>query len=179
MDTDSESNNDVSLTNVLCTRCGLCCDGSLFADAELGRGESIGLEALGLEIEEGDGDQRAVLLQPCAALKGKRCSIYSHRPGCCRTFECRLLRHVKSGAISIERAKTKIAKALKEVARLKRLIGQLSERDERLPLKERFSEALAASDCLPDNPAIREKRMELKRAMTAVEKLIEQTFLAD
>ena len=44
-----------SLTDTLCTRCGLCCDGSLFADVELaGPAESAGLEVMGLEIEEDD-----------------------------------------------------------------------------------------------------------------------------
>ena len=80
-----------SLTDTLCTRCGLCCDGSLFADVELaGTDEASALEVMGREIEEDD-DDRGLLLQPCAALKGKRCSLYPHRPDCCRAFECRLL----------------------------------------------------------------------------------------
>src|SRR5689334_6854613 len=64
-----------NLANVLCTRCGLCCDGSLFADAELAARETTTLEVLGLEIEDADKSEPAVLLQPCAAFKRKRCSI--------------------------------------------------------------------------------------------------------
>ena len=101
-----------SLTDVLCTRCGLCCDGSLFADVELaGAHEAAGLEVMGLAIEEGDRDGVHLLLQPCRALKGTRCSIYEHRPGCCRTFECRLLQEVRRGAVSVEEALGKIAEA--------------------------------------------------------------------
>jgi hypothetical protein len=38
-----------SLTDTLCTRCGLCCDGSLFADVELASGgEASALEVMGL-----------------------------------------------------------------------------------------------------------------------------------
>src|SRR5437773_9919953 len=86
-----------SLTDILCTRCALCCDGSLFADVELaGRAEATRLEVLGLEIE--DGDEGALLTLPCAALAGRRCGIYPHRPECCRTFECRLLQEVRRGA---------------------------------------------------------------------------------
>ena len=45
----------LSLTDTLCTRCGLCCDGSSFADVELaGPAESAGLEVMGLEIAEDD-----------------------------------------------------------------------------------------------------------------------------
>src|SRR6267378_2875659 len=94
-----------NLTDVLCLRCGLCCDGSLFADAELAGRESTALDILGLEIEDADQGEPAVLLQPCAAFKRKQCSIYPHRPKCCQTFECRLLKQVESGAMSIERAK--------------------------------------------------------------------------
>jgi hypothetical protein len=82
------------LTGALCTRCGLCCDGTLFADVELSsRAEPTQLEGPGLEIES---DVEAPLLvQPCAALRGRRCSIYAHRPGCCRTFECKLLQDLQ------------------------------------------------------------------------------------
>ena len=91
------------LTDALCTQCGLCCDGPLFADAELASGdETSGLEILGLDVEDADDEDHGVLLQPCAALKGKRCSIYAHRPSCCRAFECGLLQQVKRGVISID-----------------------------------------------------------------------------
>src|SRR5690242_4738886 len=64
-----------SLTDTLCTRCGLCCDGTLFADVELsGRREATKLEVLGLRIDE-DAD-RPLLLQPCAALRNRRCTVY-------------------------------------------------------------------------------------------------------
>src|SRR3989442_1734862 len=109
-----------SLTDTLCTRCGLCCDGSLFADVELANtDEASALEVMGLEIDDADEDEGGLLLQPCRALKGRRCSIYPHRPGCCRTFECRLLQEVKRGAVSIEQAKEKIAEALKRIERIK------------------------------------------------------------
>src|SRR3954468_24728555 len=111
-----------NLTNVLCIGCGLCCDGSLFADPELAARETTALDILGLEIEDADHGEPAVLLQPCAAFKRKRCSIYAHRPNCCRTFECRLLKQAESGAISVERAKEKIANALKEIGRVKVLM---------------------------------------------------------
>ena len=82
-----------ALTDTLCTQCGLCCDGTLFADVELGRAEAARLENMGLEVEVTDG---GLLSQPCAALKGRRCSIYAHRPKCCRTFECQLLHRLIS-----------------------------------------------------------------------------------
>jgi hypothetical protein len=166
-----------SLTEALCTRCGLCCDGSLFADVELaGRAEATRLEVLGMDIEDDDpgGSQ---LLQPCAALQGRRCGIYPHRPECCQTFECRLLQDVRRGAVRVERAKAQITATLARIARVKLLLAQLGESDGRLPLGERCAEALARD---PDaDPQVNRKRAELEAAMSAVETVIRKTFLAD
>jgi Fe-S-cluster containining protein len=166
-----------SLTDTLCTRCGLCCDGSLFADVELASGdEASALEVMGLEIEDADEDDGGLLLQPCGALKGKRCSMYAHRPDCCRTFECRLLQKVEHGMVGLERANEKIAEALKRIERVEELVVQLGTVKERLPLKERCVEALALSEAQA-NPAVNRKRAELQAAMTSVERLIQATFL--
>ena len=169
-----------SLTDTLCTRCGLCCDGSLFADVELASGdEASALEIMGLEIEDADEDDAGLLLQPCAALKEKRCSIYPYRPDCCRTFECRLLWEVKRGAVGVEGAKAKIAEALKRIERVKELIVQLGPGNKHLPLKERCVEALALSEEADADPKINRNRDELETAMISVESLIQETFLGD
>jgi hypothetical protein len=166
-----------SLTDTLCTRCGLCCDGSLFADVELANGdEASALEVMGLEIEDADEDDGGLLVQPCGALQGKRCSIYPHRPDCCRTFACRLLQGVERGMVAVERANEKIAEALKRIERIKELVVQLGTGTERLPLKERCVEALALSEAA--DPAMNRKRAELQAAMTSVERLIQATFLS-
>jgi hypothetical protein len=146
-----------SLTDTLCTRCGLCCDGSLFADVELANGdEASALEVMGLEIEDADEDDSGLLVQPCGALQGKRCRIYPHRPDCCRTFACRLLQGVERGMVAVERANEKIAEALKRIERVKELLA-LSQ----------------AAD-----PGMNRKRAELQAAMTSVERLIQATFLS-
>jgi uncharacterized protein len=99
-----------SIEEILCTRCGLCCNGSFFADVELaGPRESNALELFGLEI---DTDEH-LLLQPCVAQKNKRCTIYQFRPKCCRAFECALLQKVKNGSVTLESAQRQIQKALR------------------------------------------------------------------
>jgi len=166
------------LTDTLCTRCGICCDGSLFADAELASGdEASALEVMGLEIEADDDDGGGLLVQPCGALKGRRCSIYPHRPDCCRTFKCRLLQEAERGMVEVERAKEKIAQALRRIERVKELVVQLGTSDERLPLKEQCLEALALSETVAVGPAAKRKRAELQAAMTSVERLVQSTFL--
>ena len=166
-----------SLTDALCTRCGLCCDGSLFADVELaGPAEAAGLEAMGLEIED---DDHGLLVQPCAALRGKRCGIYAHRPECCRTFECRLLQDVRRGAVGVEQARKLIAEALKGVGRVRELAVELGQRDGRMPLKERCAEALALADEAGADPRLNRKRAELEAGMATVEELIRRRFLSN
>jgi Fe-S-cluster containining protein len=164
-----------SLTDTLCTQCGLCCDGSLFADVELAsRAEATALEVMGLEVEDDD-ENAGLLLLPCAGLQGRRCAIYAHRPQCCRTFECGLLQNVRRGAVSVERAQGHIAEALRRIARVKELMAQLGHRDDRLPLKERCADALARKTAA--NPEVKRKRAELEIAMSGVERLIRTTFL--
>jgi Fe-S-cluster containining protein len=166
-----------SLTDTLCTRCGLCCGGSLFADVELaGHSEATAMEILRLNVEEGEGES-ALLLQPCAALKGKRCSIYPHRPGCCRTFECRLLQQVKRGTLTVDHAAEKIAEMFKAIERVERLAAQFGQRNARLPLKERYTDALANSADRIADPKANRKRKELNAAMVSVERMIQETFL--
>ena len=167
-----------SPTDTLCTRCGLCCDGSLFADVELAnRDEALALEVMGLEVEDADEEGGGLLVQPCRALKGKRCSIYPHRPDCCRTFECRLLQQVRRGTVGVARAKEKIAEVLQRIECVKELVVQLGPGNEQLPLKERSAEAVELSENRAADPKINRKRTELKAAMDAVERLIQETFL--
>lgn len=164
-----------SLTDTLCTRCGLCCDGSLFADVELvGEPEATRLEILGLEVEDGD-ESGGLLVQPCAALRGRRCGIYAHRPKCCRTFECRLLQDVRRGTVPVERAAEHVAEALSRIRRVHGLLAQLGQRHVRLPLRERCAEALAGE--AGANQEVSRKRAELEAAMSAVERLMRRTFL--
>jgi len=159
------------LTDLLCTRCGLCCDGSLFADVELaGRAEATRLEVMGLEIED-DGGRHALLIQPCRALDGTRCSVYAHRPKCCRSFECRLLQDTRHGAVSAERAVEQIVETRQQIERVKQLMAACGPVDRNLPLREACAEALAAGRGTP------KQRAALEVAMSAVEAMLQRTFL--
>jgi Fe-S-cluster containining protein len=162
-----------NLTDALCTRCGLCCDGTLFADVELGHAEVARLENMGLEPEE-HGTRAGLLSQPCPALQGTRCSIYAHRPRCCRTFECQLLLDARRGAVAVDVAQEQIAEARRRIRRVREMLVQIGEGDARLPLKERCAEALAGP---PATPEIRRRRAALEAAMSAVETMIWETFL--
>jgi Fe-S-cluster containining protein len=160
----------------LCTSCGLCCDGSLFAEVELGsRREAFGLEAMGLDVDESDDDKAAPILnQPCAAIKNTRCSVYKFRPKCCRTFECRLLQQVKGGAIQIEDAKSQIAYVLQQIQKIKTLLAEFPPvtRDPSLRLIEQCQEAL-----LHPSEAGGLPKKHLEKAIASLNLLIQKTFL--
>lgn len=163
-----------SLTDRLCTQCALCCDGSLFADVELAsRAEATRVEVMGLRIDD-DADARLILL-PCSALRGTRCSVYAHRPQCCRTFECQLLQDTRRGAVSVERAEEHIAEAFRRIRRVKDLLARLGQSDASLPLKERCAEALASQTVA--SPEVRRNRAALEQAMSDVEQLLQKRFI--
>jgi uncharacterized protein len=160
-----------SLTDTLCTNCGLCCDGTLFADVELaGQAEVMRIAIMGMEVEDEDRNS-GLLSQPCAALRGTRCGIYAHRPKCCRVFECHLLQSAQQGEVSADHAQKQITDAQDQIARVRALLDRMGYRDEDLPIKERCAEALSA-----EHGTIRD-RSELESAMATLEKTIWNTFL--
>lgn len=162
------------LTDTLCTQCGLCCDGTLFGDVELGgRREAAQLEALGLDVDADDADVELLAL-PCAGLAGTRCRVYAHRPQCCRTFECRLLQATRRGHVTPRHALARIADAKAQVQRVTRLLADLEPRGgQRLPLAERIADAIASA---PGRPASARRRA-LIAAAAALRRTIRTTFL--
>ncbi len=164
------------LTDTLCTRCGLCCDGTLFGDVELrGPSEAARVEALGLEVDTDDADTELLAL-PCAGLTGTRCSVYPHRPQCCRTFECRLLQQARRGEVSVDDAVKAIDDARAQVRRVHALLAPLESRQAaRLPLSERVANALAAGPVREDSRTAR-RRTELRTASTALRRTLKVNF---
>ena len=169
---------DPALTDLLCTACGLCCDGTLLADVELGGKDDLAaLELMGLEIEDPDEEHDGLLLLPCGALRGTRCSIYAHRPECCRTFECRLLQETARGLVTVEAAMVAITDAVARVARVRTLVEELDPGQERMSLKERSLEALANSEAPNADAGIRRTRVVLESEMHALDDILRKRFL--
>ena len=139
---DAGDSMPVALTDALCTHCGLCCDGTLFADIALvGVAEARRMEDLGLRLDE-DSDEGVrgptLMLLPCAGLKGTCCTVYAHRPRCCRTFECQLLLDARSGAVSVVDARQSIGTA-RGSARVRAELAEAMRALERV-LNARFRE---------------------------------------
>lgn len=126
----------------LCLKCGLCCDGSLFADVELAANEAARLKATGLRPRGkrfGSGSTAALLPQPCAALgEDCRCAVYEDRPRHCRDFECLLFQEVAAGAIRLASAQRVTRKACRLREEARELMNLLTDAGEGKPLRDRF-----------------------------------------
>lgn len=80
----------------LCLACGFCCDGTLFNRVPLLEAEVPTLKVR-LEVVEGQHHAR----QPCPALDGTACRVYSERPLTCRRYRCLLLEAHEATEVSL------------------------------------------------------------------------------
>jgi len=127
----------------LCPTCGLCCNGVLFADVELQKGDDLQrLAELGLSLVKKG--RKQVFAQPCACFDGRLCRIYAKRPKRCGTFECGLLKRVQAGELDASTALKTIARAKHQVERVCRLLRRTAPDDGRLALSQRYVQAMSA-----------------------------------
>jgi Fe-S-cluster containining protein len=126
----------------LCPKCGLCCNGVLFADVELRKGDDAQrLAELGFSLAE-KGRQQA-FAQPCACFDGTLCRNYNDRPKRCRTFECGLLKRVQAGELGADLALKIIAQAKQQVEKVCELLRCTGSDDQRLALSQRYRRAMS------------------------------------
>lgn len=160
----------------LCPQCGLCCNGVLFGDVELQRGDDAAqLAACGIGLFS-KGRKRA-FSQPCSCFDGKLCAIYGHRPQRCRTFVCRQLRLVESAQLSTSAAERNIRAAKRCAEAVLRLVRDLGNLDEALPLNQRYAAIMAQPIDLAGDDETVEMRSELMLAVGQLMGLLEREFL--
>lgn len=123
-----------NLAEKLCLSCGLCCNGVIFADVQLQRGDNAAkLRSLGVLKTNGK-----KFPQPCAMHDCCRCSIYADRPQYCRQFECLLLQNAQEGRVTETGALRFIKAAHHKAAQVQDLLEQLGDRDATVALSKRF-----------------------------------------
>jgi Fe-S-cluster containining protein len=123
-----------NLTEKLCLSCGLCCNGVIFADVQLQRGDNAAhLRELGILKRNA-----TKFPQPCSRHDGCRCGIYEDRPKYCRQFECLLLQNAQEGRVSEAEALRVIKDARKKAARVQELLNQLGDDEPGVALGKRF-----------------------------------------
>jgi hypothetical protein len=160
----------------LCPRCGLCCDSTLFADVELRAGDAPRrLAKLGLGLWRKT-KARLAFSQPCACFDGRLCRIYAERPKRCRLFECGLLKRVNRGELTAGAALRKIEAARTRAEKIRELLRQTGQDNERMALTHRYAGAMNAPVDLAVAGAA-EARGELMLAVNDFMGTLERDFL--
>jgi uncharacterized protein len=161
----------------LCPACALCCNGVLFADVELQRGDdSKWLSAAGMELARTGRKLR--FLQPCSCLEGNDCRIYEKRPIQCRAFECRLLQRTQSGKTTVESALKTITATTRQAQNVRELLRRLGQTDESVPLSRRYAKLMAEPIDLSRGEEASELRGELMMAVHHLMEDLHREFLA-
>jgi hypothetical protein len=160
----------------LCPACGLCCNGVLFGDVELQRGDDAKrLTKLGVEFFRKG--RKTAFVQPCACLVKGLCRIYADRPQRCATFDCGLLKRVQAGRTTPAAALKKIAETKRRADEVLKLVRQLGSTDESLPLNQRYAAVMAQPIDMSADEVEIERRGELMMAVSRLVELLEQDFL--
>ena len=160
----------------LCPECGLCCNGVLFADVELRKGDDARrLAELGLSLVKKGG--RPAFAQPCAGFDGRLCRIYAERPVRCRTFECGLLKRVQAGQLDLKSALNSIREARQRVDKVRRLLRELGQKDEQLALIKRYVQVMSGLIDLSGGEGAAELRGRLMLAVEALMQVLQRDFL--
>ena len=108
---------------MLCETCGLCCDGTLFAHVEVTPEELAAIEGR-VTLS----DDWALLVQPCSALEGCRCSVYAVRPRICRAYRCTVLVGFEAGRLTELEARAALDLVFALRARLAAVVGEADPR---------------------------------------------------
>ena len=125
----------------LCLACGLCCDGALFDNVQLGvNDDAMKLRTLGWPITLSRAKPPiARFPQPCAALCADRtCRAYADRPTQCRNFECGVYKEMQAGRITFATALRLVKQARRQTDKIRKLLRQLGDTEESRSLSERF-----------------------------------------
>ena len=154
----------------MCASCGLCCNGAIFGDVPVAAEEAAELRGLGIPVEARDGRDR--FAQPCAMLRGTRCSIYESRPGTCRSYRCRVLAARERGELGDAEARRRIAQAKALVAALE---PHLREGQTLAGARVEWAERRATGRSLAGD-ADREARAPFDLAMTALNLFLDRHF---
>jgi Fe-S-cluster containining protein len=161
----------------LCPQCGLCCNGILFEDVRLVRGDkALVLEKGGLKLRRHG--RKTAFGQPCPWFDGRLCAAYDQRPLRCRHFDCHTLKQAAKRQITRADALARIREAKREVATVMRLLRALGQNDEHLPLVHRYRLVMSEPVDLACGDKAAARRGGLMLAMSRLMERLQRDFLA-
>jgi hypothetical protein len=165
-----------STVALLCPQCALCCNGVLFADVRLQSADDPErLVALGVPLKRSARGAR--FPQPCSCLAGNLCRIYADRPARCRSFKCRLLQRTAAGETTPRAALNAIKNARARAEKVRRLLRELGDEDESLPLARRYQRMMRRPIDLAGEQRLVDLRGELMLAVAELTDLLRREFL--
>jgi hypothetical protein len=106
------------------------------------------------------------------------CRVYAERPLRCRTFECQLLARAHRGELSEPAALKSIRDARKRAENVRRILRELGDRNETLPLSRRYQRVMREPIDLAADNCIGDLRGKLMMAVEDLAKALERDFLA-
>jgi len=169
-------NKSANAITQLCPKCGLCCNGVIFGDVELQRGDRPHLYSqAGLELVPKG--RKTAFAQPCACLVRGLCRIYANRPARCADFDCTLLKRVQAKKTTVFAALRKIDVATKQAAAVKKLVRQLGDHAESQPLNQRYAAIMEQPIDMTARKTDIKSRGRLMLAVSRLAKTLDRDFL--
>ena len=169
-------NFSIDFVSQLCPQCGLCCNGVLFSDVELRKGDDARrLAKSGLSLVKKG--RETAFVQPCACFDGKLCRIYPERPVRCRTFECGLLKQAQAGAMDVKAALKIIVEARRQADKVRGLLRESGQKDEQLALAKRYVQVMSEPIDLSGGESVAELRGRLMLAVEDLMQMLQRDFL--
>ena len=163
------------ITRALCTACAMCCNGVLFSDVRLQEGDDRRrLAELGVPLSAPSNPR---FRQPCSCLREGVCQIYLDRPNRCRTFECRLLQKTLAGEITKVTALRTIGAAKKRVEGVRRILRELGDTDESVPLSRRYQRMMRQPIDLAADERLARLRGQLMKTVAELASVLERHFV--
>lgn len=160
----------------LCPECGLCCNGVLFADVRLVKGDNpLTLEKSGLTLKKAG--RKVTFEQPCGCFDGRLCTAYEQRPARCRGFNCHTLKQSQAAEISQPAALKRIREAKTRAAEVTALLRLVGNHEEHLPLTRRYQLVMSEPIDLADDEARADQRGELMLAVNDLMHRLQRDFL--
>lgn len=147
----------------LCTNCGMCCDGTLFAYVEVAEDERAAVQQL---FTLHAGTEGPIFHQPCSYNRDRKCTVYDDRPRTCRAYRCKTLSALRSGEIEAPEASRRVVETQRALAGIRPLL-----QDGETISNARTRRAAAAAD--PERPSA---DMPFILKLTALDMMLDRYF---
>ncbi len=148
----------------LCRECGMCCDGTVFADVRLSPEDKARIAVHGHTAALFKGAPPSRLKQPCSAFLEGRCAVYLNRPDHCRNFDCALLKKVVAGKLAFDRAQRTVRLCREKANKVRQLLRMLGDEEEDVALMTRFRRVLRHCEAHPGDDGQRDTVAKLSLA---------------